>query len=112
MVHAYVIVDGSGGRRCHVDSSRPDLPPPDIDCLEAVHDAICNLASNAIMPQGLEWVGVWVDYDIDADILVSRIMHGGQCRSPSPIQVTPTHDGIPDVLRRAAGHAQAAKPRS
>ena len=71
------IIDRRGKERCEVKAACGSPCPADSHCLASIRRAIFrNVISGALIPDGLEWAGFWIDYDIEGEKLIASTMHG------------------------------------
>lgn len=82
-VTAHLVIASSGVERCEIRAACGDPTPAPKDCRGVVRKALAELGAGALLPSRALWIGIWVDYDIDADRLTATIMHGGQIPEPA-----------------------------
>ncbi len=96
-VSAHLVISASGGQTCEIVASCGDDAPAGPDCLGTARRAIVEVVGAALVPDRAAWVGLWIDYDIEGDRLVARIMHGGPMPAPSTSTIALPSDGMDDL---------------
>lgn len=77
-ISAHLVLTSSGQERCSVSASCGDAAAADDACRDAVRLALASLGRGALLPVRALWIGIWVDYDVNGDLLSVTLMHGGQ----------------------------------
>lgn len=81
-IAAHLVMASSGLERCEVAATCGATEQAEASCRPAVRRAIAELGTGALIPERALWIGIWIDYDIDAGRLSATIIHGGQIPLP------------------------------